>query len=53
MRPKEYIERVRQREIYDPVLTFQLSNDFHVRKVMTNFCQMMKNQNIMLSMSAR
>jgi GNAT superfamily N-acetyltransferase len=30
MRPKEYIERVRSREIYDPVLTFQLSNDFHV-----------------------
>ena len=28
---------VRQREIYDPVLTFQLSNDFHVRKVMTNY----------------
>ena len=24
MRPKEYIERVRSREIYDPVLTFQL-----------------------------
>ena len=24
MRPKEYIDRVRQREIYDPVLTFQL-----------------------------
>ena len=37
MRPKKYIERVRQREIYDPVLTFQLSNDFHVRKVMTNY----------------
>lgn len=48
MRPKEYIERVRQREIYDPVLTFQLSNDFHVRKVMTNYLPMMKNQNIML-----
>lgn len=37
MRPKEYIQRVRQREIFDPVLTFQLSNDFHVRKVMTNY----------------
>ena len=32
MRPKEYIEQVRKREIYDPVLTFQLSNDFHVRE---------------------
>ncbi len=37
MRPKEYIEKVRSREIYDPVLTFQLSNDFHVRRVMPNY----------------
>lgn len=37
MRPKEYIQQVKKREIYDPVLTFQLSNDFHVRKVMTNY----------------
>lgn len=37
LRPKEYIARVRKKEIYDPVLTFQLSNDFHVRKVMTNY----------------
>ena len=37
MRPKEYIEQVGEREIYDPVLTFQLSNDFHVRRVMTNY----------------
>ena len=37
MRPKEYIDKVRKREIYDPVLTFQISNDFHVRKVMTNY----------------
>ena len=37
LRPREYINKVRQREIYDPVLTFQLSNDFHVRKVMTNY----------------
>ena len=37
MRPKEYIEKVGKREIYDPVLTFQLSNDFHVRRVMTNY----------------
>ncbi len=37
MRPKEYIHKVSKREIYDPVLTFQLSNDFHVRKVMTNY----------------
>ena len=37
MRPKEYIDKVRKKEIFDPVLTFQLSNDFHVRKVMTNY----------------
>ena len=37
MRPREYINKVRQKEIYDPVLTFQLSNDFHVRKVMRNY----------------
>ena len=37
LRPKEYIQKVREREIYDPVLTFQIANDFHVRKVMTNY----------------
>jgi len=37
IRPKEYIHKVSKKEIFDPVLTFQLSNDFHVRKVMTNY----------------
>ena len=37
MRPKEYLAKVRSRDIYDPVLTFQLSNDFHVRRVMKNY----------------
>lgn len=37
LRPKEYIDKVKKKEIFDPVLTFQLSNDFHVRKVMTNY----------------
>jgi predicted amidohydrolase len=35
--PKEYIQKVRLKEIFDPVLTFQLSNDFHVRKVLRNY----------------
>ncbi|NIM27572.1 MAG: GNAT family N-acetyltransferase [Gammaproteobacteria bacterium] len=35
--PQAYIERVKSREIYDPVLTFQLSNDFHVRRVITKY----------------
>lgn len=28
---------VRSREIYDPALNFQLSNDFHVRRVIRNY----------------
>lgn len=35
--PQDYIEEVKAREIYDPVLTFQLSNDFHVRRVITGY----------------
>ncbi len=35
--PRQYIEKVRMKEIYDPTLTFQLSNDFHVRKVLRNY----------------
>ncbi|MDT8346309.1 MAG: bifunctional GNAT family N-acetyltransferase/carbon-nitrogen hydrolase family protein [Flavobacteriaceae bacterium] len=35
--PKAYIEKVRSREIEDPVLNFQLANDFHVKKVVKNY----------------
>src|SRR5690606_11881137 len=35
--PKQYIEKVRLKELYDPVLSFQLSNEFHVIKVMKNY----------------
>jgi len=35
--PRQYIEKVKMKEIYDPTLTFQLSNDFHVRKVLKNY----------------
>ncbi len=37
--PKEYIDKVRLKELYDPVLSFQLSNDFHVIKVMKDYLQ--------------
>ena len=37
MSPKKYIQQVRSKEIFDPTLTFQLSNDFHVKKVLTNY----------------
>ena len=35
--PKEYIQKVRQRELYDPVLSFQLANDFHVVRVLKGY----------------
>lgn len=35
--PKKYIEKVKLKEIHDPVLSFQLSNDFHVKKVMKGY----------------
>ncbi|MDZ4714807.1 MAG: bifunctional GNAT family N-acetyltransferase/carbon-nitrogen hydrolase family protein [Cytophagales bacterium] len=37
MTPKEYIEKVKHKELYDPTLTFQLSNEFHVRKVLKGY----------------
>ena len=35
--PKEYIEKVRSKEIHDPVLNFQLSNDFHPVKIIKGY----------------
>ena len=35
--PKEYIEKVKRKEIHDPVLNFQISNDFHPSKVLKNY----------------
>ncbi|MCB9037626.1 MAG: GNAT family N-acetyltransferase [Lewinellaceae bacterium] len=35
--PRQYIQQVKLKEIYDPTLTFQLSNDFHVRKIIKNY----------------
>jgi len=35
--PREYIDKVKRREIYDPTLTFQLANDFQVKKVIRNY----------------
>jgi len=35
--PRQYIDKVKYKEIYDPTLSFQLSNDFHVRKVLRNY----------------
>ncbi len=35
--PKEYINRVKQKEITDPVLTFQLANEFHPKRALRNY----------------
>ncbi|MBM9606280.1 GNAT family N-acetyltransferase [Desulfopila inferna] len=37
MSPQQYILKVKNRELTDPVLTFQLSNDFHVRNLLDNY----------------
>ncbi|MCB2205818.1 bifunctional GNAT family N-acetyltransferase/carbon-nitrogen hydrolase family protein [bacterium] len=37
MTPREYIEKVRLRELHDPTLSFQLSNGFHVKKVLKGY----------------
>lgn len=37
--PKEYIEKIKKKELHDPVLSFQLSNDFHVMRVMKNYLE--------------
>tara|TARA_R110000796_G_scaffold37722_4_gene95309 strand:- start:206939 stop:208462 length:1524 start_codon:yes stop_codon:yes gene_type:complete len=37
--PKEYIEKVKRKEIHDPVLNFQISNDFHPSKIMKGYLE--------------
>ena len=37
--PKEYIAKVRRKEIDDPVLNFQVSNDFHPSKILKNYLE--------------
>jgi predicted amidohydrolase len=39
MSPKEYIESVKRKEIHDPVLNFQISNDFHPSKIMKGYLE--------------
>lgn len=35
--PKEYIKAVRQREIHDPILNFQLANGFEVKRILKDY----------------
>lgn len=37
MTPHQYVRAVRDKQIYDPVLTFQMSNDFHVKNLIRNY----------------
>ncbi|GAB4341278.1 MAG: bifunctional GNAT family N-acetyltransferase/carbon-nitrogen hydrolase family protein [Calditrichia bacterium] len=43
--PKEYIEKVRRKEIHDPVLSFQISNDFHPSKILRGYLEEDKASN--------
>ena len=37
MSPQQYIAAVKRKDIYDPILTFQLSNDFEVKQVLKGY----------------
>ncbi len=37
--PKEYIEKVKLKEIHDPVLSFQISNDFHPTRILKGYLE--------------
>lgn len=37
--PRQYLEKVKMKELYDPTLSFQLSNDFHVKKILKNYLE--------------
>lgn len=37
--PKEYIDKVKRKEIQDPVLDFQISNDFHPSKILKGYLE--------------
>jgi predicted amidohydrolase len=39
MSPKEYIDSVKRKEIHDPVLNFQISNDFHPSKILKGYLE--------------
>jgi predicted amidohydrolase/GNAT superfamily N-acetyltransferase len=37
MSPQQYISAVKRKDLYDPILTFQLSNDFEVKQVLKGY----------------
>ena len=43
--PKEYIDKVRRKEIEEPVLNFQVSNDFHPARILKGYLEGDKDSN--------
>lgn len=37
MKPAEYIQKISRKELYDPILSFQLSNDFQVKRLLRKY----------------
>lgn len=37
--PREYIDKVKKKEIHDPVLDFQMSNDFHPVRILRGYLE--------------
>lgn len=37
--PKQYLEKVKSKEIHDPVMSFQMANDFHMVRLMRNYLE--------------
>ncbi|WP_420315829.1 bifunctional GNAT family N-acetyltransferase/carbon-nitrogen hydrolase family protein [Ekhidna sp.] len=37
--PRQYIDKVKKKEIDDPVLNFQINNDFHVSKILKGYLE--------------
>ncbi|MEZ5009830.1 MAG: carbon-nitrogen hydrolase family protein [Chitinophagales bacterium] len=37
--PRQYIDKVKSKEIHDPVFNFQISNDFHPSKILKNYLE--------------
>ncbi len=35
--PKEFVRKVKEKQIYDSTLSFQLSNDFHVKQILKGY----------------
>lgn len=37
--PKQYLEKVKNKEIHDPVISFQMANDFHIVRLLRNYLE--------------